>query len=136
MKGFLVGFSVVSVWLSLILIMGPFQLATGILSRFWAPARDWNYSIWILQDVAVNVIHGGSHKVTVSSKIGWMAIAGYSAMLWMERVVNWIWLTVLNEENHCRNAIEPEDNHRYDKRVTILGLVIYWGIWFGFLAAF
>lgn len=95
MKALLALLSIVLVWGSLVLIMWPFQLVSFILSRVSDEFKPWNYSVWILQDVAVNVIHGGSHKVTVSSKIGWMSQQGYSGAKPIEKLVNWIWVIFL-----------------------------------------
>lgn len=119
------------VWGSLILVMGPLQTASGIAARIdkhrFGP---WNYSIWIIQDCLVNVILGGSHKVTVSSKIGWMSQQGHgNTVKWVEKFVNWGFKVAVGQDNHCQASIEPEDNHKWDPVLAVSGLLIYTGVY-------
>lgn len=121
--------SIGSVWLSLIAIMLPIQAISLALSKFSDKFKGWNYSVWILQDVAVNVIHGGSHKVTVSSKIGWLSQQERTGAKGTEQFVNWLWIIFFGIDDHCQKAIEKEDDHRYNYIVMITSLLIYWGVW-------
>ena len=69
--------SITITWLFFIIVMSPLQLPLTLLGK----SRDtrigrYTYGLWIAQDQLVNAIHAGNPDVTVSSKVGYMALQG------------------------------------------------------------
>lgn len=100
------------VWLSLILLMSPFQVPLTV-GAVWIKAwKSYRYSFWIWQDQGVNVIMtGGNPDVTVSSKIGYMAEQGSKTAQYMARFVDWVFYVTIKQRNHCRASIEYDEEH-------------------------
>lgn len=123
-KFFLVAVAIT--WASLIVQLLPLQVVVMAIcivtgSPSW---KRWNYSIWMIQDQFVNVILSGHHVTTVSSTIGEMSKTSATAEQ-MRVVVDFLFKTFAGQNNHCRNAIEVEDIHRYSAVRAALGLTGY-----------
>lgn len=82
-------------------------------------------SILLGQDQLINTFLGGYWKTTISSEIGGNAIKGSGTALKMERVVNWIFKFTVNQDNHCRVSIEPDDIHGTPPIVRAVALTGY-----------
>lgn len=113
-------------WASLIVQLLPLQIIVMVIcvvtdSQSW---KRWNYSIWMIQDQFVNVVLSGHHVTTVSSTIGEMSKTSATAQQ-MRIVVDFLFRVFAGQENHCRNAIEVEDVHRYSATRAALGLAGY-----------
>jgi len=118
--------SVAILWLSMIAQLLPLQLIVMIIciatkNPKW---REWNYSIWMIQDQLVNVILSGHHLTTVSSTLGMMSYTSKTAQS-MRVVVDYLFKIFAGQKNHCRAAIEVEDVHRYSAIRAALGLTGY-----------
>lgn len=123
-KFFLVAVAIT--WGSLILQLLPLQAVVMVIclvtgSQAW---KRWNYSIWMVQDQFVNVVLSGHHVTTVSSSIGNMSYTSATAEQ-MRKVVDFLFRAFAGQKNHCRNAIEVEDVHRYSAMRAFVGLVGY-----------
>ena len=90
---------------------GWWQLLITGLSIVFKRLREYAGSLWLVQDLDVNVILGGNAEVTISSRVGWMAQNGSKTALVMEKVINKIFKLVLNQDDHCRASIEATDKH-------------------------
>lgn len=123
-KFFLVAVAIT--WLSLIAQLLPLQIVVMVICLVTGAYnwRRWNYSIWMIQDQFVNVILSGHHVTTVSSTIGQMSKTSATAEQ-MRVVVDFLFRVFAGQKNHCRNAIEVEDVHRYSAVRAALGLVGY-----------
>ena len=113
-KGKLLLLSVALTWFILILLMLPLQLPLTLLGR----SRDtrigrYTYGLWIGQDQLVNAIHAGNPDVTVSSKVGYMALNGSKTAQSMAVIIDWLFYKAVKQESHCQESIEKDEVH-YD----------------------
>ena len=102
---------IVVIWLYLALCMLPFQLFITIAPIWHRGLRNYRYRFWIAQDQYVNVILGGNPDVTISSKVGYMALQGSRTAQIMERVIDWIFYVAIGQKNHCFESIELDERH-------------------------
>lgn len=56
-----------------------------------------------------NALGGGDADETISSRVGKAALAGRRWALLMERVIDWLFLQVTGERDHCRASIEWDE---------------------------
>ena len=79
---------------------------------FW---KKYRYNLWITQDQAVNAIHGGNIDIHLSSRMGYNSNMKQSKTFWyMERFVNWFFLVIFKQDDHCWSAIEFDEVHVTD----------------------
>lgn len=128
--------SVAIVWGSLILQLLPLQavalfISVMVKNENW---KNWNYSIWMVQDQFVNVMLSGYHMTTVSSTIGHMSKTSATAE-GMRKVVDFLFDKLAGQKNHCRRAIEADDKHRYNALRSLIGLTGYVGSYAFFVLA-
>lgn len=115
-KAKLILLGILIVWALLILIMSPFQVPLTILAFFIKELRTYRYYFWIWQDQGVNVIFGGNPDVTVSSKVGYMALKGSKTAQAMAVVIDWLFYITIRQKNHCRVSIEFNEKHFTNNR--------------------
>jgi uncharacterized membrane protein YhaH (DUF805 family) len=104
--------SVALVWLFFIAVLSPLQLPVTLLAIPFKRLRNYRYKLWIAQDQLVNAIHNGNPDITVSSRIGWMAEQGSKTAAAMAVVVDWLFYIATGQVNHCRAAIERDEDHK------------------------
>ena len=104
--------SVALTWLFFIVFMSPLQLPLTLLrAKRNTRLGRYTYGLWIAQDQLVNAIHAGNPDVTVSSKVGYMALQGSKTAQLMERVIDWLFYVVAGQKNHCFVSIEQDEKH-------------------------
>lgn len=99
------------VWLFLIAVMSPLQLPVTLLAMPFKRLRQYRYGLWISQDQLVNAIFGGNPDVTVSSKVGYMALQGSATATYMAKVIDWLFYVAVGQINHCYASIEKDEEH-------------------------
>lgn len=103
-------------WIVLVIVQLPVLLPVTLIACFVERTGEvhwqrWRYNLWIGQDQAVNTMLGGDRDITVSSRIGWNAEQGSKTALLMESWLNPVWQLFTGQDNHCRRAIERDENH-------------------------
>jgi hypothetical protein len=73
--------------------------------------RQYRYGLWISQDQLVNAILGGNPDVTVSSKVGYMALQGSATATYMAKVIDWLFYVAVGQSDHCYVSIEKDEKH-------------------------
>jgi len=113
-------------WLSLILMQCLLMLVAAIYDRKTTPKVSWLKSLALAQDLKVNSIMGGSHRTYISSLLGYLKLTRSRGGTYAANVVDWFWLRIFKEENHCINAMKPDDVYDFSARRAIAGTVVYW----------
>lgn len=103
-------------------IQVPLLLASFVTKS--ASLREWNYSLWMVQDQATCFLLSGHHETTVSSAIGELSKTSDTAEH-MRRVVDWLFLAFAGQRDHCRRAIEEHDTHRFNIKYAAIGVTSY-----------
>lgn len=98
-------------WVAFFILMSPIQLPVTIAATWVKSLRIYRYGLWIGQDQLINAIHGGNPDITVSSRLGFMAIKGSKTALVMEKVVNFLFYISVGQKDHCRASIEHDEQH-------------------------
>ena len=101
--------SISVVWLFFIAVMAPLQIPVTIAAIKFKQLRKYRYNLWISQDQLVNAIHGGNPDVTVSSRIGFMALKGSKTAAAMARVVDLLFYIAIGQEDHFFSSIEWDE---------------------------
>ncbi|MFC6441043.1 hypothetical protein [Bowmanella sp. JS7-9] len=107
---------IVVYWALLIVLYSPVQLPVTLIA-IWVEKtgevhwRKWRYNLWIGQDQSLNALLGGDRDITLSSRIGWNAERGSQTALYMEAWLNPVWELFTGIDNHCRRAIERDEQH-------------------------
>jgi len=113
-------------WLSLIFIMSLLMLVAAIYDRKTTPKVSWLKSLALAQDLTVNSIMGGSHRTYISSLLGYLKLTDSRGGTYAANVVDWFWLKIFKEENHCIGAMKAGDVYDFSARRAIAGTVVYW----------
>ena len=113
-------------WSSLIVIMSLLMLIAAIYDRKTTPKVLWLKSIALAQDLLVNAIMGGSHRTYISSLLGYLKLTGSRGGTYAANIVDWFWLKIFKEENHCIGAMKPDDVYDLSARRAIAGTVVFW----------
>jgi len=113
-------------WLSLIVIMSLLMLVAAIYDRKTTPKVSWLKSLALAQDLTVNSIMGGSHRTYISSLLGYLKLTDSRGGTYAANVVDWFWLKIFKEENHCIGAMKPDDVYDFSARRAIAGVVMFW----------
>jgi len=113
-------------WLSLIFIMSLLMLVAAIYDRKTTPKVSWLKSLALAQDLTVNSIMGGSHRTYISSLLGYLKLTGSRGGTYAANTVDWFWLKIFKEENHCIGAMKPDDVYDFSARRAIAGVVMFW----------
>lgn len=71
----------------------------------------WAYNMFISDDQATNAVLGGDRDITVSSRVGYNAKRGNGIALKMEVVIDWLFLKLKSQKDHCRASIERDEKH-------------------------
>lgn len=103
--------SITFCWIVLFLVMSPIQLPVTIAAIWVKGLKRYRYGLWIGQDQLINAMHNGNPDVTVSSKIGYMAMKGSNTALVMEKVVNFLFYISVGQKDHCKASIEYDEEH-------------------------
>lgn len=82
------------------------------MSRIFSnPVPQYGYNILLGLDQFVNTILLGDPDDSFSGRCG-RAVASGRAKWWvipLQITLDWLFLNLFNEANHCANAIEPEE---------------------------
>ena len=113
-------------WGSLIVIMSLLMLVAAIYDRKTTPKVLWLKSIALAQDLMSNSIMGGSHRTYISSLLGYLKLTGSRGGTYAANVVDWFWLKIFKEENHCIGAMKTGDVYDFSARRAIAGTLVYW----------
>jgi len=113
-------------WGAFILLSLPFMLFALIYDLVTTPRNSWLKCVVLLQDLAANVVQGGHHKTYISSLLGYLKLTGSRGGTYAANVVDWIWLKIFKEENHCIGAMKAGDVYDFSARRAIAGTVVYW----------
>ena len=113
-------------WSSLIVIMSLLMLVAAIYDRKTTPKVLWLKSIALAQDLMVNAIMGGSHRTYISSLLGYLKYEKSRGGTYAANTVDWFWLKIFKEENHCIGAMKPDDVYDFSARRAIAGTVVFW----------
>ena len=113
-------------WSSLIVIMSLLMLVAAIYDRKTTPKVLWLKSIALAQDLMVNAIMGGSHRTYISSLLGYLKLTDSRGGTYAANTVDWFWLKIFKEENHCIGAMKEDDVYDFSARRAIAGTVVFW----------
>ena len=113
-------------WLSLIFIMSLLMLVAAIYDRKTTPKVSWLKSLALAQDLTVNAIMGGSHRTYISSLLGYLKLTGSRGGTYAANTVDWFWLRIFKEKNHCIGAMKPDDVYDFSARRAIAGTAMFW----------
>jgi hypothetical protein len=113
-------------WLSLIAIMSLLMIVSALYDRKTTPKVSWSKSIALAQDLMVNAIMGGSHRTYISSLLRYLKLTGSRGGTHAANFVDWLWLKIYKEENHCVEAMKPDDVYDFSARRAIAGTLVYW----------
>ena len=113
-------------WGSLIAIMSLLMIVAAIYDRKTTPKVLWLKSIALAQDLVTNAIMGGSHRTYISSLLGYLKYEKSRGGTYAANTVDWFWLKIFKEENHCIEAMKPDDVYDFSARRAIAGTVVYW----------
>jgi hypothetical protein len=111
LKAKLILLGILITWICLIVLMSPFQVPLTLSAIFIKRFRLYNYHFWIWQDQGINVIFGGNPDITISSKVGYMALNGSKTAQSMEVVIDWLFYITVRQVDHCRVSIELRERH-------------------------
>ncbi len=75
--------------------VGPFRFVRARMSAFTSGAA--------------NVVLGGHPDETISSRVGKAALRGGWFALACERLIDWLFLNLAGERDHCRDSIEWDE---------------------------
>lgn len=103
--------SVAIVWLFFIVVMSPLIVPVTIIAIWYKPWRDYRYKLWIAQDQMVNAVHNGNPDITVSSRVGYMALKGSKTAKVMAAVIDFLFYVTIGQRDHCRVSIEHDEDH-------------------------
>lgn len=103
--------SVAIVWLFFIVVMLPLILPVTIMAIWHKPWRGYRYKLWIAQDQMVNAIHNGNPDITVSSRVGYMALQGSKTAQAMAAIIDLLFYLAIGQRDHCRVSIEYDEDH-------------------------
>jgi len=85
-------------WLVLIAFMSPLQLPVTLMAIPFKRLKQYRYGLWISQDQLVNAIFMGNPDVTVSSKVGYMALQGSATAAKMAIVIDWLFYIAVGQD--------------------------------------
>lgn len=118
-------FLVVVNWGSMIIVTSPFLLITWLYDLITTPRHSWFLSSMLGQDLIQNVILGGHHRTYISSILGYLQSNNSRGGTYMALFVNWFWVLLFKEENHCIKAMRKDDVYDFSARRAILGTATY-----------
>lgn len=74
--------------------------------------KQYLYNLALAFDQLVNVILLGDPDDSISGRCGRSLATGnaYWWVKWLARHVDWMFLHLFNEKDHCASSIEPEEN--------------------------
>ncbi len=116
-----------SIWGALMLLFSLFHIAAYFHDRHYnLDFRDgWQYSLLLIEDILTNVFIGGYFRTTLSSELGNLQLEGSEVGTEAALMVNWGFNKATGEEDHCINAIEPNDKHWFKPWKAIVGVCIF-----------
>ena len=103
--------SIVLVWAYILLALSWLILPVTLLAIPIKPLRKYRYALWISTDQLVNAIHLGNPDITISSKVGYMALQGSKTAISMAYVIDKLFYLAIGQENHCAASIEKDEAH-------------------------
>lgn len=103
--------SIVIVWAYILIALSWLILPVTILAIWFKSLRKYRYALWISTDQLVNAIHLGSPDVTVSSKVGYMALKGSKTAQAMASVIDLLFYLAIGQKDHCLVSIEKDEEH-------------------------
>ena len=113
-------------WSSLIAIMSLLMIVAAIYDRKTTPKVSWLKSIALAQDLMSNAIMGGSHRTYISSLLGYLKLTGSRGGTYAANIVDWFWLKIFKQADHCVGAMKPTDIYDFSARRAIAGTVMFW----------
>ena len=107
-----------TIWAGFVLLVGVLLAASGVSAFMLLLAFPWGavfaatgskywHHVWIGFDKFANAILGGSHRETISSRLGKSTIHGFDPVfghIWIDGLVSW-WLHQV-DNNHVEKSIE------------------------------
>ena len=113
------------IFITLFILFSPFMLMAWLYDRKTTPKISWLKEFALVIDLGVNLVMGGHHKTYVSSILGYLQTQGSRGGTYAAKVVNWFWLKIFKESDHCRKAMKPTDFYDFSASRALLGTSVY-----------
>jgi hypothetical protein len=96
--------------------------------------NGWLSSIMFATDITTNTFLGGYKRTTISAELGNLKLNGSRSGTKAADFVDWLWLIIFNEKDHCISAMETEDLYLFTPGKALIGASVYITTYY-FLAA-
>jgi hypothetical protein len=113
-------------WGSLIILTIPFTLFAWAYDRKTTPKISWLTGVFLVEDLATNLIMGGHHKTYISSLLGHMQTSGSRGGTYAAKIVNLLFYIARKEIDHCKKSMKPGDIYDFSARRAIGGTLAFW----------
>lgn len=71
--------------------------------------KSWCFTLWLSNDQYINSLFNGLADHTISGRIGYLSLKGNRVAQVMEAVIDFIFLVVVGQRQHCRESIEWDE---------------------------
>lgn len=106
---FFVFFVVLSVLLKPFILLGT---AVGAIMSSNEKVDRYAKNVWLGFDNSASADTGGHWEDTLSSRLGKAQEAGSRVLSFIARRVDNLWFVMLNQQGHCKKAIELRNNNK------------------------